>query len=139
MRLAVLETEKCVGCQSCMFACSRRVGEAGLARSCIGVRSIGGMERGFSVIVCRACSDPPCAKVCPTGALVQRKEGGGVRVLADKCIGCGHCRDACIIGAVYWNDETNKPMICLHCGYCVDFCPYGVLAMQKREVENVEE
>ena len=139
MRLAVLETEKCVGCQSCMFACSRRVGEAGLARSCIGVRSIGGMERGFSVIVCRACSDPPCAKVCPTGALIPREEGGGVRVLPDKCIGCGHCREACIIGAVYWNDETNKPMICLHCGYCVDFCPYGVLGMQKREVENVEE
>jgi len=139
VRLAVLETEKCVGCQSCMFACSRRVGEAGLARSCIGVRSIGGMERGFSVVVCRACSDPPCAKVCPTGALVPREGGGGVRVLADKCIGCGHCQKACIIGAVYWNDETNKPMICLHCGYCVDFCPYGVLGMQKREVENVEE
>jgi carbon-monoxide dehydrogenase iron sulfur subunit len=138
VRLAVLETEKCVGCQSCMFACSRRVGEAGLARSCIGVRSIGGMERGFSVIVCKACSDPPCAKVCPTGALISR-EGGGVRVLPDKCIGCGHCREACIIGAVYWNDETNKPMICLHCAYCVDFCPYGVLGMRKREVENVEE
>jgi carbon-monoxide dehydrogenase iron sulfur subunit len=139
VRLAVLETEKCVGCQSCMFACSRRVGEAGLARSCIGVRSIGGMERGFSVVVCRACSDPPCAKVCPTGALIPLEGGGGVRVLPDKCIGCGHCREACIIGAVYWDDETNKPMICLHCGYCVDYCPYGVLGMQKREVENVEE
>ena len=138
MRLAVLDTEKCIGCQSCMFACSRRVGEAGLARSCIGVRSIGGMERGFSVIVCKACKDPPCAKVCPTQALTPR-EGGGVRVLPDKCIGCGHCREACIIGAVYWNDETNKPMICLHCGYCVDFCPHGVLGMQKRVVETVEE
>jgi len=139
VRLAVLETEKCVGCQSCMFACSRRVGEAGLARSCIGVRSIGGMERGFSVVVCRACADPPCAKVCPTGALVPREGKGGVRVLPDKCIGCGHCRDACIVGAVYWDDETGKPMICLHCGYCVDFCPYGVLGMQEREVENAEE
>jgi ferredoxin len=40
---------------------------------------------------------------------------------------------------VYWDDETDTPMICLHCAYCVDFCPYGVLGMQEREVENAEE
>jgi len=137
VRLAVLETEKCIGCQSCMFACSRKHGEAGLSASCIGVRSVGGMERGFTVIVCKACEDPPCAKVCPTQALTPRR-GGGVRFDADKCIGCGHCRDACIIGAVFWDDEINKPVICVHCGYCADFCPHGVLGLQKREAKNAE-
>ncbi|MBW2545582.1 MAG: 4Fe-4S binding protein, partial [Deltaproteobacteria bacterium] len=82
VRLAVLDTEKCIGCQSCMFACSRRQGDAGLSQSCIGVRSIGGMERGFTVIVCKACYDPPCARVCPTQALTPRK-GGGVRIDPD--------------------------------------------------------
>jgi carbon-monoxide dehydrogenase iron sulfur subunit len=136
MRLAVLETEKCVGCQLCMFACSRRQNEAGLAKSCIGVRSIGGMERGFSVIVCRACEDPPCAKVCPTDALTPR-DGGGVHVDLEKCIGCGHCREACVIGAIYWDDEINKPMICIHCGFCVNFCPHDVLGMEKKkEIEH---
>lgn len=138
MRLAVLDTEKCIGCQSCMFACSRRKGDAGLSQSCIGVRSIGGMERGFTVIVCKACYDPPCARVCPTQALTPRK-GGGVRIAPDACIGCGYCRDACIIGAVFWDDETNKPMICVHCGYCADFCPHGVLGLQKREAEDAEQ
>ncbi len=138
VRLAVLDTEKCIGCQSCMFACSRRHGEAGLSQSCIGVKSIGGMERGFTVIVCKACYDPPCAKVCPTQALTPRK-GGGIHFDADKCIGCGYCRDACIIGAVFWDDETNKPMICVHCGYCADFCPHGVLGLQKREAEDAEQ
>ncbi len=138
MRLAVLDTEKCIGCQSCMFACSRRQGDAGLSQSCIGVRSVGGMERGFTVIVCKACYDPPCARVCPTQALTPRK-GGGVRIDPDVCIGCGYCRDACIIGAVFWNDETNKPMICVHCGYCADFCPHGVLGLQKREAEDAEQ
>ena len=76
MRLAVLETERCVGCQCCMFACSRRQDEAGLTKACIAVKSVGGIERGFSVIICRACDNPPCTKVCPTNALEPRKDGG---------------------------------------------------------------
>lgn len=82
-------------------------------------------------MVCRACNDPPCAKVCPTGALKPRDKGG-VNLDVAKCTGCGHCRDACPIGAVLWNDEINKPMICVHCGYCVEFCPHGVLKIEKK-------
>jgi len=131
MRLSVLDPEKCVGCQCCMFACARKE-EPGLARACIGIRSIGGMERGFMVIVCRACDDPPCVRVCPTGALTA-KQGGGVRLDSELCIGCGHCREACIIGAVFWDDEINKPMICNQCGVCAQFCPHGVLKLEKGE------
>jgi len=131
MRLAIADSERCVGCQSCMFACARRQGEAGLAASCIGVRSIGGMERGFTVVVCRACDDPPCARVCPTDAL-RRRKGGGVSFDSTRCIGCEHCSDACSLGAVFWDHEVNKPMICAHCGYCVRFCPHRVLEFEKR-------
>jgi carbon-monoxide dehydrogenase iron sulfur subunit len=130
MRLEVIDTERCVGCQSCIFACSRRLGIAGMSASCIHVHSAGGMERGFVVIACRACQDPPCARVCPTDALELRK-GGGVRLKAEKCIGCGNCRDACLVGAVFWDREIDKPMICIHCGYCVAYCPHGVLGMRK--------
>ena len=130
MRIEVLDTERCVGCQSCMFACTRRQGEGGLSKTCIGVRSIGGMEHGFKVIVCRACTNPPCARACPAGALIPRN-GGGVRFEASKCNGCGDCRDTCILGAVFWNIENNKPMICIHCGYCPQFCPHGVLGIEK--------
>lgn len=134
MRLA-LDTERCIGCQSCMFACARRQNEVGLSKTCINVRSIGGLERGFIGVVCRACDNPPCSKVCPTGALKLRV-GGGVRLNINKCIGCGYCRDACLIGAIFWNDEINKPMICVHCGYCVNFCPHGVLRLEKKEAEK---
>jgi len=129
MRLSVVDTELCVGCQCCMFACARRSGLGGMGSSAIAVRSIGGMEKGFKVIVCRACENPPCARACPTGALTP-KPGGGVHLAANKCIGCGRCVEACVLGAVQWDTDTSKPAICVQCGYCVSFCPHGVLAME---------
>jgi anaerobic carbon-monoxide dehydrogenase iron sulfur subunit len=130
MRLVVADRERCVGCQCCMFACTRRQNLAGLNRSCIGVRSEGGIERGMTVVVCRACPDPPCLKVCPVDALSLRK-GGGVLLNPELCIGCGNCRDECILSAVFWDEESNKPCICIHCGYCAKYCPHDVLAMDK--------
>ncbi len=86
MRLSVIDAERCTGCQICMFACTRRLGYAGMGKTAIHVKSVGGMERGLSVVVCRACEDPPCAKVCPEDALVLRK-GGGVLLNPSKCTG----------------------------------------------------
>lgn len=135
-RLAVVDPERCVGCQCCMFACARKH-EPGLAKACIGVRSVGGMERGFTVVVCRACEDPPCARVCPVDALTVR-DGGGVALDPARCIGCGHCRHACVLGAVFWDDEIQKPMICTHCGVCAKFCPHGVLLLERREAAHAQ-
>ena len=129
-RLTVTDPDRCVGCQLCMFACNRRFGDGGLAKSAILVRSLGGFAKGFTVIVCRACQDPPCARVCPTKALVPRP-GGGVILNPSKCIGCKACVEACPIGAVFWDEDVNKPIICVYCGYCADFCPHGVLRLEE--------
>lgn len=135
-RLHVVDLERCVGCQLCMFACHRRFGGGGLGRSAIFVRSRGGMSRGFTVIVCRACEDPPCAAVCPVDALQLGKKGGVV-LQPQKCIGCGNCKDACTIGAVFWDEDANKPVICIHCGYCTKYCPHGVIALLDKEQVDV--
>ncbi|OAQ20857.1 4Fe-4S binding protein [Thermosulfurimonas dismutans] len=129
-RLKVLDTDRCVGCQLCMFACQRRTGTGGIAECAIHVRSRGGLSRGLTVIVCRACEDPPCLSVCPTGALLKRK-GGGVVLSPKKCIGCGFCVEACPLKAIFWNEETQKPVICMHCGYCAEYCPHNVLAVEE--------
>ncbi len=116
-----------------MFACARWQGAGGVGRSRIGVQSAGGMEHGFKVIVCHGCEDPPCARVCPTDAL-RRREGGGVVLNEARCLGCHNCQEACTLGAVYWDESDEKPMICLHCGTCAEYCPHGVLALEPSEV-----
>ena len=133
-RLSVLDGDRCVGCQLCMFACVRRLGRGGLEETCIHVNSAGGFRKGFVVIVCRACPDAPCARVCPTEALIQR-DGGGVKLKADLCIGCENCVEACPFGAVFWDGHENKPQICVYCGYCVPYCPYEVIGLE--EIEEV--
>ena len=136
-RLSVIDADRCVGCQACMFACTRRTGSGGLDASCIHVHSAGGFRKGFTVIVCRACPDPPCARVCPTDALTPR-EGGGVRFRSNRCIGCRNCEQACPFGAVLWNNTEDKPRICVYCGYCADYCPYEVIALEELAAEPVQ-
>jgi len=88
------------------------------------------MERGLTVIVCRACQDPSCMYVCPVDAL-EKRERGGVVFHKERCIGCGKCAEACPLSAIEMDEEEAKPLICLYCGYCKNYCPYGVLELEK--------
>lgn len=128
-RLSVIDVDRCVGCQLCVFACARRDGHGGTAGARIDVRSAGGMRRGFVVVVCRACDDPPCARACPTAALVRR-DGGRVRFDAALCTACGACAAACPFGSIRL-DEGEKPLVCVYCGTCARYCPHGVLALEE--------
>ncbi len=128
-RLIIKDIEKCVGCGMCMYACSRRKGEAGIDSSGILAVSLSGFERGATVIFCNACKEPPCVQVCPTNALRPRK-GGGVVYNEKNCIACGNCINACTIGAIF-RRSNGKPAVCIHCGYCVNYCPHNVLAFEE--------
>lgn len=123
----------CIGCFVCMIVCAaanRR--DHSVQKSCIKIQTYGGMSGKFVEVVCRACKEAACAESCPTKALQPRK-GGGVLLRKNLCIGCRRCESSCLIGAVNFDEELMKPIICHHCGICVEFCPHGCLVM-----ENVE-
>jgi Fe-S-cluster-containing dehydrogenase component len=67
-------------------------------------------------------------EVCQCHA-IEKRAGGGVRHIEEKCIGCRKCEQACIVQAVYFDEETKKPIICRHCGICAHYCPHDCLQM----------
>ena len=126
-----VEEDKCVGCQICMFVCSKRFGDAGLAHTAIQVQAALDFERGFLIHVCQACIEPPCASVCPTKALTPR-QGAGVIFKDALCIGCKNCVNACTLSAIQWDKYRNKAIVCIYCGLCAQACPHGVLALKDK-------
>ncbi len=58
---------------------------------------------------CFHCNNPPCTKVCPTGATYQ-DEDGLVLINYDICIGCRYCMAACPYDARRFNWwQPNNP------------------------------
>jgi molybdopterin-containing oxidoreductase family iron-sulfur binding subunit len=94
----VIDLLKCVGCNACTVACRAEQGTpAGVHFNKIMKYEVGKYPTAkmkFLPMPCMHCQDPPCLKVCPTGATYKR-EDGIVLVDAQKCLGCRACVVAC--------------------------------------------
>jgi len=121
---------ECCGCRNCEIACS--VAKEGIMnphKSRIRV-----VREGPVIdmpIACRQCADPPCAKPCPTNALV--KENDLVVLYEENCIGCGLCVEECPFGAIFIHPDKGTAIKCDQCGECLDFCPTGALKLVSTE------
>lgn len=50
------------------------------------------------------------------------------RIIADKCVGCGLCRQACGQDAIQVIDgKAQIGEACAGCGHCISYCPHGAI------------
>lgn len=107
-RFVMTDPKSCIGCKACEVACVVSHNDARLPETAEGflprIRVIQ-TEHIRTALACRHCENAPCAKVCPTNALVFRNDS--VQLIKEKCIGCKNCVMACPFGAITVIDEQN--------------------------------
>ncbi len=117
-----LQPSKCTECRICMEICSiTHTGLNTTKRSRIWVEE--DWPETPAIRVCLACETRGCIEACPAGALSWN---GWVRVDSKACESCGLCEEACPVGGIRMDPETNLPMICDTCSgefHCLRWCP----------------
>ena len=116
-----IDPSRCIGCQSCVQACSECDTHRG--ESMIHLDYIDRAESVQTVpVVCMHCDQPTCAEVCPADAIKRTPDGVVQSARKPRCIACGNCVSACPFGVpeVY---EDRKLM--MKCDMCYDRTSVG--------------
>jgi protein NrfC len=151
----VYDSRLCLGCQSCMFACSlthEGVANPSLSRIQIIRDAPSFTKYPYDVVmsVCRQCVSPLCVQNCPTGACFIDEANGNIRRIdQSKCIGCQRCIQSCpqkphrtiwdsvkgkstkcdlCEGAPFWNEKGGPEGK----QACVETCPVKALKLVKK-------
>ncbi len=95
-RFVIAEPGRCIGCNTCMAACSAVHEQEGRQKAPRLV--VTKTATGSAPVLCRQCDDAPCARVCPVEAI--RLEHGAVVLDEKRCVGCKMCALACPFGAI---------------------------------------
>lgn len=86
----------CIGCNTCLAACSEAHEAKGLqAQPRLSIVRNGDIS---SPIACRHCENAPCAAVCPVDAIAMSENAVVLNEAA--CIGCKLCAFACPFGVI---------------------------------------
>jgi tetrathionate reductase subunit B len=119
----VMEPDRCIDCEACMISCSvENQVPLGNHRNWINHKETGTFPNLSLTLMpenCQHCDNPPCERVCPTGA-TYRRDDGLVLVDYDKCIGCKYCMMACPYDARYVNEEKHAVDKCTFCVHRLD-------------------
>ena len=122
-----IDPEACTGCHACELACSLKHFQVfGINFSCISIHEF---KEGnlFVPVICQACEDPVCIKVCPMEARIK-KETGLIGTDKEKCIKCRTCLYVCPFCAAPVNPDNGQPLNCDLCDnevlgpWCVRVC-----------------
>ena len=135
----VIDTRHCIGCKTCVQACSQAndIAEGAWRK----VKEFGEPEypdrsRHFLTRACMHCEVPLCLNVCPTTATYRRQDGI-VAVDPDKCVGCGACILACpydarVLYTPQHDFESGRPVdkrrkgTCTKCHFCLPRIEKGI-------------
>jgi Fe-S-cluster-containing dehydrogenase component len=136
-----VDPSRCIGCQSCVQACSECDTHKG--ESMIHLEFI---DRTRSVqtvpVVCMHCEEPTCAEVCPADAIKRTGDGVVQSARKPRCIACGNCVMACPFGVPELYLERQVMMKCDMCydrtsvgkkPMCATVCPSQALFFGTRE------
>ena len=92
-----IDPSRCIGCQSCVQACSEC--ETHRGESMIHLEYVDRAESVQTVpVVCMHCEQPTCAEVCPADAIKRTEDGVVQSARKPRCIACGNCVLACPFG-----------------------------------------
>lgn len=138
MKRILIDVDRCSGCRQCEMLCSFHH-EKTFGSSTSRIRLMKEDRFGFDLpIVCWHCDQCDALESCPEEAL-ERSEEGLIAVNTKKCVGCGKCLEACIIGAIKLHPERDTPLICDQCGgkpSCVEKCPTKALVYTETETRR---
>jgi Fe-S-cluster-containing dehydrogenase component len=116
-----IDPNRCIGCQSCIQACSECDTHKG--ESMIHLEFI---DRAASVqtvpVICMHCDQPTCAEVCPADAIKRTADGVVQSALQARCIACGNCVKACPFGVP---EVYERPQLMMKCDMCYDRTSVG--------------
>lgn len=156
-KAVLYDSTRCVGCQSCEFACAETHGlpepsdvpETGVIRKLDETRRtvINSYETSKGEVFvkqqCMHCNQPACAAACLTKAMVKTPEGP-VNWRGNKCMGCRYCMVSCPFDIPKFEYHSANPKIvkCTMCverlaegelPACVENCPAEALTFGTRE------
>ena len=127
-----IDIEKCVGCLSCVLACSLEHGDR-IGPCDSRIMPVRLKKQVVNIPVgCRQCLKPLCLEACPMGAIKRDPATEAKVVDPELCIGCGMCMTACPLGGVAVSREAGHAVKCDLCGgdpRCVTYCPAKVLRL----------